>query len=715
MTSKQVQKAYKAATRAPRISRAEARRQEKLEQERIRKEFEKDKAAAKAKALREKKKGREAAEREVKKKKGLPLVSVRPSQDTIAWFVRGNGVGRKRDSGGRSLLVVEEEAEEVEEMAAPSPRRSLVTDEPQGDEETSESDAIKKRKVGSQETRAMEREVPAQEGPRQEASQRKAPQQEVSQREISQQETSQQEALQQETPQQEAPIAWTMDLNDVEDVVYDDMEAQLTNPPAPRIDEEQNIEKQPAADRQKSPLRQSPPAAEMDEFPESLEDEFDFDMIMTRGKGVDEEKEPDEAPPPAESPTASSEPEAQEVAIEDLVEDFSDDIEFDIMEATTISAPGGLDVPEAPKPLDTMLPPPRPKSQREVNELDDEFGDEIEMEILDDLDGIMNANLEKSTSKNTKPSFKTPLLPNPEDGARSSWPRRRYEEDLGLQRPIDAPSSIPKNVPPKTTRRRPSPSPSPPRHAPPMSTQAILFNFDDFFPSPSQQARELDEEPFTQPSPILPQIPQPPAHYSKRDSQVDIDHREPQPELDLEPDTHSQSSSPAPPPRRFFTSSGSHELMALAIQRSRRTAALEAIHQKDRARIEAGMVAQAEAQEKARMERLKAKNKPKALVKTTSLPLKATPQKTNLPGKRDQILTTTTKTSPNQTSEPPLKQPHLTNKPPSPSSKQHTKHDKESQHNKENQAPTTSSDPSASQETEYGGDWVDDMALELMI
>lgn len=706
MTSKQVQKAYKAATRAPRISRAEARRQEKLEQERIRKEFEKDKAAAKARALREKKKDREAAEREVKKKKGLPLVRVRPSQDTIAWFVRGNGVGRKRDSGGRSLLAVEEEPEPVEEMATPSPRKSPVADLSQGDGETSESDAIKKRKVGSQEAHAIEREVPLQE-----VSQQKVPQEEVSQREASQREAPQREELQRETsqqeePQQEAPIAWTMDLNDVEDVVYDGMEAQLTKAPTPRIDEEQSIEKQPVADRPKSPLRPSPSAAEIDEFPESLEDEFDFDMIMTRGKGVDDDKEFEEAPSPAESLTASSEPEAQAVAIEDLVEDFSDDIEFDIMEATTISAPGGLDVPGAPTPLDTMLPPPRPKSQREVNELDDEFGDEIEMEMLDDLDGIMNGNLDKPTSKNSKPHFKTPLIPNPEDGARSSWPRRRYEEDLGLQRPVDAPSSIPKNVPPKTTPRRPSPSPPPPppRQAPPMSTQAILFNFDDFFPSPSQQARELDEEPFTQPSPILPRIPHSPTHPS----QVDL-------EPDLEP--AQSSSSPAPPPRRFFTSSGSHELMALAIQRSRRTAALEAIHQKDRARIEAGMVAQAEAQEKARLERLKAKNKPKAPVKTTPLPLKATPQKTNLPAKRDQISTNTTKTPPNQTSRPsnpPPKQPFV-NKPPSPSTKRPTKHDKENQHNKENQTPTTSSDPAASQETEYGGDWVDDMALELMI
>ncbi|KAG5930419.1 hypothetical protein E4U53_002242 [Claviceps sorghi] len=128
MTSKQAQKAYKAATRAPPVSRAEQRRRDREEQERIRREFEKEKATAKARLAREKRKEKESAEREQKRRKGMPLVSVRPSQDTIARFVRGNGSHRKRDCAGATVeetgrdgdareldLVPEEQLEEGEE------------------------------------------------------------------------------------------------------------------------------------------------------------------------------------------------------------------------------------------------------------------------------------------------------------------------------------------------------------------------------------------------------------------------------------------------------------------------------------------------------------------------------------------------------------------------------------------------------------------------
>lgn len=88
MTTKQVKKAYQKANKGPRLSKAEQRRQELFEQDRIRKEFEKEKNQARARAARDKKREREERERVEKKKKGLPLVDVRPSQDTIARFVR---------------------------------------------------------------------------------------------------------------------------------------------------------------------------------------------------------------------------------------------------------------------------------------------------------------------------------------------------------------------------------------------------------------------------------------------------------------------------------------------------------------------------------------------------------------------------------------------------------------------------------------------------
>ncbi|KAJ4287043.1 hypothetical protein N0V88_007808 [Collariella sp. IMI 366227] len=120
MTSKQAKKLYQQANRGPRLSKAEQRRLEREEQDRIRQEFEKEKQANKARILREKKKAKEQQVIDEKKKRGLPLVTVRPSQDTIARFVRGNGAGKKRDSAGVTveLPAVTEEAEAEAEVEA---------------------------------------------------------------------------------------------------------------------------------------------------------------------------------------------------------------------------------------------------------------------------------------------------------------------------------------------------------------------------------------------------------------------------------------------------------------------------------------------------------------------------------------------------------------------------------------------------------------------
>lgn len=88
MTSKQVRQAYKASTRTPTLSRTEQRRLERAEQDRIRRELEREKAAARAQAARERRRRRELAEREARKRMQLPPVAVRPSQDTLSRFVR---------------------------------------------------------------------------------------------------------------------------------------------------------------------------------------------------------------------------------------------------------------------------------------------------------------------------------------------------------------------------------------------------------------------------------------------------------------------------------------------------------------------------------------------------------------------------------------------------------------------------------------------------
>ncbi|WQF75016.1 hypothetical protein CDEST_00030 [Colletotrichum destructivum] len=104
MTSKQAQKLYKQANKEPRRSRAEQRKWEKERQEEIRKELEKERAAVKARAARERKKAKEEEARENRRRAGQPIFDCRPSQDTIARFVRGNGTSLKRDSSGEPVL-----------------------------------------------------------------------------------------------------------------------------------------------------------------------------------------------------------------------------------------------------------------------------------------------------------------------------------------------------------------------------------------------------------------------------------------------------------------------------------------------------------------------------------------------------------------------------------------------------------------------------------
>ena len=97
MTSKAAKKAYREATKLPKVSKAEQRRIEAAEIARQKKEYEKEKATAKSKAAREKKLKKEADERAKRKELGLPEPSrfVRPSQPTIKTFVK-SGAGRKR-------------------------------------------------------------------------------------------------------------------------------------------------------------------------------------------------------------------------------------------------------------------------------------------------------------------------------------------------------------------------------------------------------------------------------------------------------------------------------------------------------------------------------------------------------------------------------------------------------------------------------------------
>ncbi|QSZ36288.1 hypothetical protein DSL72_007414 [Monilinia vaccinii-corymbosi] len=90
MTSKQAKKAYQKANRTPRISKAEQKRQDAQELARHRKAYEKEKAAVKAKAAREKKAAKALEQKEDRKRLGIPEPSrhVRASQSRISMFIK---------------------------------------------------------------------------------------------------------------------------------------------------------------------------------------------------------------------------------------------------------------------------------------------------------------------------------------------------------------------------------------------------------------------------------------------------------------------------------------------------------------------------------------------------------------------------------------------------------------------------------------------------
>lgn len=97
MTSKQAKKLYRQKSKGPKVSKAEQRRIDLMEQDRIRKEFEKEKAQARARTARDKKKAKEDKERDEKRRKGLPLVDVHPSQDVISRFINRLGSGARNN------------------------------------------------------------------------------------------------------------------------------------------------------------------------------------------------------------------------------------------------------------------------------------------------------------------------------------------------------------------------------------------------------------------------------------------------------------------------------------------------------------------------------------------------------------------------------------------------------------------------------------------
>ncbi|CAG7556259.1 unnamed protein product [Fusarium equiseti] len=584
MTSKQVRNAYKAANKGPKLTRAEQWKLEKAEQERIKKEFEREKAAAKAKVARDKKKEKELAEKKEKQKKRLPLVNVRPSQETISWFVRGNGSTKKRDAQGK----------EVEKADA-----TTNEDNDRMDETTSANDH-----------------------------------------------------------EMEQPATKLQKL----DVIQEDED----------------------------------------------EEEFDFGDV-----GM-------ETRPQIQPPTSPESPRIEAAPQEGPKEDNMAGITKQVTAVVE---------PQPPPPPRHLIP--EIELEGMDDELDEDFEEDLALGILEDIEAAMEA---PKPNTSHAPEIAPEPLPKPDsvvpappvDNIKTPAPNR-YAEDLGLHRPA-SPTFVKPPFPKDYTRHEEARSSSPPHQEPPMSTQTILYNLDDFFPSSSQQARELEEDlddDDLMPSAALNLAPIAEDEEEEfEDTGLEKSPEQPRlPVLDPAPD------SPPPPPRRFFTSSGSHERMCLALQRSRRTAALEQIQQRERSRIQAGMAQRAQAESRKVIKPPEATRTPHVISKplpqsglhsrppqppiqksqmlhekshTNTPPL---PKRIETPKQPQQPPVETTLTSHNNMHAPKHAEPPKQTPPAPPP-----------QENKENQKPSPleSFALSASQES-YGGDWVDDIALELMI
>lgn len=608
MTSKQVRKAYQAANRVPRLSKAERIKQERAEQERIRKEFEKDKAAARAKFLREKKKAKEEAEKQDKKKKGLPLVTVRPSQDTIAKFFRGNGLGHKRSCEGEDvgeatdaakapdLPFVEELAEEDDEDEDdfPSPKRLCNEKEHEG-------------KVGE----GVERKG-GQASPR--------PEEPCAEPRIIAEET------------QNEPI--------MEDDLFDDFEI-LSDEEMSKLSFNETATHVGVDNRKEDAAPQSP--LKLDAIPvgnskshlhdkatthqcspiksnkhPELGDSQEFDLMFGDQEDLELETQKSHLYHKATNHQSSPFKSTKYPEVEDSQE-------FDLIFGA-LQSPVELDtIPVEEQeshlhdratnhqfsPVKSTKNPESTDSQ-EFNMI---FGDEEDSEELELLALDVIAAFQRIPAKE---SIETPL---PRSSQKSRHKTTAHELDLGLladsgpdkethraksQKEHDTTSLMP--PPPIPSAPRPSVSPISPvavePQAPPLSTQQILFNMDDFFPSSSQQAAELEDEEVTFTSPIKSRprpearTPNPPRVFQKGSLPMG-----------------SLSSSSPETPKPFFTASGSNERMAVALLRSRRTAEQEEERRRQTAQLELAEIEKArkkEAERRAREEMLAAgQSKPK--------------------------------------------------------------------------------------------------------
>lgn len=599
MTSKQVKKAYKDANKGPRLTRAERLAQDRAEQARIRKELEKEKAAAKAKLLRDKKKDKEAAEKEVKKKKGLPLVTVRPSQDTIARFVRGMGAGKKRDCRGDIVAQPSPAVPTVQGRAPPT--LDPVTEEP--------NESLQKHMMPVSEIISNEAGI-------------------VNRHEAGDDKTD----------------SYRLDPD--------------MNNPATKDSLISNV----SGDQHHSQV----PSSGNVQVPLTASDGISADLAAILGE-VDEAEllgdyvasEPHERAAQQRLPQPST----------PVGEDFDE----------TLQEEGELGSPDLliSEPSGSPSPGVLEKETKKSLLMSESFED-LDPDFLDDMNTLLDVELVPIVSK-------SPNVEHTDVQERQSIADRDAEgkSDSGNGTPIERNqeaaielnSTVHHAVDYAVAYQPILESPSPRHQPPPLSTQAIMLHVEDFFPTSSQQARELEED--LRAAPALPMAARSqPRHISQQPVRS---HPSIEPVL---PAQESRTPSPSPSPQPFFTSSGKRCRESFALHQQKRAAAMQALREREQRKLRLGRE-QAE-------ERVAAEKQARAIAEAEKDTVSSGSQRevaekeNKAAGWHDEMKRVTT-------------------------TNYAMRQDDEGSRNGDQSILC------CSQETEYGGDWVDDLAMDLIL
>ncbi|KFH42575.1 hypothetical protein ACRE_066630 [Hapsidospora chrysogenum ATCC 11550] len=464
MTSKQVKKAYRAANKQPKLSRTEQRKLELAEQERIRKEIEKDRVAARARTARERKAAREEAKKEERRRKRMPLVDVRPSQATISSFVRGNGTGRKRDGQGREILGVA--LTPVVERCQSEERRSALVEM---------APTVRSQSVGAT--------LPG--------------------------EPDEDDRWQDAHENEHEHRHMRPDYDDEDPLsCHPQKPASERNEGANHGDPQADGYQETASTKNEGGITGTPEHIDTTDSREPHAGGLDDDELVALGQLLSQVTPEMSQPllPPATSRQSPLPPQNEQKA--DPCQIFSSFTEEDLDDEVLRE----LGTQAEPKREEKTVPQPDPGSR----------------EILEPAKASMDA----------------PLFFSP---ARSLSPARDPSPDH--------------NSSPQPLHRQ----------CPPLGTQAVLLNFDEYFPSPSQQELELELEltPMA-PPPLNPQPAPRPCRSPKLAFEKPSQHG---------PGEPTERSTPPPRREQFFSASGSHEVLSLALHRSRRTAVLDGVRQ----------------------------------------------------------------------------------------------------------------------------------------